>query len=159
MKVARSSPTNYILLFVFTLCWTFIVGVICAMYDAQVVMMASMMTAVITVTLTTYAFFTKSDFTQFCGPFACWGCLLIIFVSMFMSVLSMFLFTLTEVWYPFAAGFGVIIYGLFILIDTQLICGGKRYELTIDDYIVGALILYLDIIMLFIELLRLFGRR
>jgi len=117
------------------------------------------MTVALTMALTTYAWFTKNDFTALCGPFVCWGLMLILCISMFMSLLSMFIFTFTETWYPFAAGFGVIIYGLFLLIDTQLVAGGGRYELSIDDYIVGALILYLDIVMIFLELLRLFGGR
>jgi len=39
------------------------------------------------------------------------------------------------------------------------VAGKGRYKLTMDDYIVGALIIYLDIIMLFLELLKLFGNR
>ena len=156
---ARKTPTNYLLLAVFTICWTIIVGQICAIYDASVVISAALMTAVVTLSLTVYAMFTKSDFTSLCGPFMCWGLLMIICISMLMSTLSFLVFSWTDTYIPFAAGFGVIIYGLFLIIDTQLICGGGRYELTIDDYIVGALILYLDIIMIFIELLRIFGSR
>ena len=147
------------MLTVFTICWTFLIGYICSMYEAGIVLSASLMTAVLTISLTLYAWFTKNDFTQLCGPFVCWGLILIFFISMMMSVLSMLVFTYTETWYPFAAGFGVIVYGLFLLIDTQLVCGGGKYELSIDDYIVGALILYLDIVMIFLELLRLFGSR
>ena len=32
--------------------------------------------------------------------------------------------------------------------------GGKRYTIDIDDYIMAAMILYLDIINLFIEILK-----
>ena len=40
--------------------------------------------------------------------------------------------------------------------DTQTIVGGKgRIELDIDDYVYGALMLYLDIINLFIYILSL----
>lgn len=35
--------------------------------------------------------------------------------------------------------------------------GGKRYAIEIDDYIVGAVILYTDIITIFIYLLQIFG--
>ena len=63
MKVARKSPSNYILLTVFTLCWTYLVGFICATYDASIVLTAALMTAVLTVTLSAYAMFTKNDFT------------------------------------------------------------------------------------------------
>jgi FtsH-binding integral membrane protein len=37
--------------------------------------------------------------------------------------------------------------------------GGKRYEVDIDDYIIGAVILYTDIITIFIYLLQLFGEK
>ena len=73
------------------------------------------------------------------------------------SLLSMFIFTFTETWYPFAAGFGVIVYGLLLLIDTQLVCGGGFHEFSIDDYVIGALILYLDFVMLFLHILSMFG--
>ena len=78
---------------------------------------------------------------------------------MLLSLLSLFIFSWTDTWIPFAAGFCVIIYGLFLIIDTQLIVGGGRHELSIDDYVIGALVLYLDIIYIFIELLRIFGSR
>ena len=54
---------------------------------------------------------------------------------------------------------GVFLFGVYLIVDTQMIIGGKRYELTLDDYIVGALVLYLDIIMIFIYLLQIFGGR
>ena len=53
----------------------------------------------------------------------------------------------------------VVFYGLFLIYDTQLIAGGKKHQLSMDDYIVGALLLYIDIMMLFLELLKLFGDR
>ena len=37
--------------------------------------------------------------------------------------------------------------------------GGKRYEVEIDDYILGAIILYTDIIMIFLYLIRLLSKR
>lgn len=71
----------------------------------------------------------------------------------------MYIFSFTQNWIPFAAGFMVIIYGLFLLIDTQLIIGGGRHELSIDDYVIGAMFLYIDIVMIFLELLKIFGGR
>ena len=52
-----------------------------------------------------------------------------------------------------------VIYSIYILIDTQLIMGGKRYELSLDNYVFGAVMLYVDIIELFLKLLRLLGER
>ena len=53
----------------------------------------------------------------------------------------------------------IILYGFFLIYDTQLVAGRGHHKLGVDDYIVGALIIYLDIIMLFLELLKLFGRK
>ena len=49
------------------------------------------------------------------------------------------------------------IYCVYILVDTQLIMGGKKKELTLDNYVMGAMILYVDIIGLFLKLLQLLG--
>lgn len=52
---------------------------------------------------------------------------------------------------------GVLIFGLYLIFDTQLILGKGRHKLSIDDYVLGALILYIDIIMIFIYILSLAG--
>jgi FtsH-binding integral membrane protein len=51
------------------------------------------------------------------------------------------------------------IYSVYLIIDTQLIIGGREKELTMDNYVLGAVILYIDIIRLFLEILRIFGKR
>lgn len=52
-----------------------------------------------------------------------------------------------------------IIYMGYILIDTQLILGGKNKELSLDNHILGSLILYIDIIVLFLRILQLLGSK
>ncbi len=37
--------------------------------------------------------------------------------------------------------------------------GGKKYELELDEYVVGALMLYVDIIALFLEILKLLSNK
>lgn len=51
-------------------------------------------------------------------------------------------------------GAGALVMMLYLAIDTQLIMGGRRYELSEEDYIFGALMLYLDIVNLFLFILR-----
>ena len=59
------------------------------------------------------------------------------------------------------AGCGTLLFSFYIVYDTQLIVGGKHNAIrfSIDDYVFAALNLYMDIINLFIMLLRLFGER
>ena len=59
---------------------------------------------------------------------------------------------------------GVLLYSLYLIIDTMMICGGKsmsgnNIQCSMDDYIIGALMLYLDIVMLFVYILRLLGSK
>jgi FtsH-binding integral membrane protein len=57
---------------------------------------------------------------------------------------------------------GLVFYSIFLIIDTMQICGGKSvggYALDMDEYIMGALMLYIDIIMIFIYILTGLGRR
>ena len=50
---------------------------------------------------------------------------------------------------------------LYIIWDTQLIVGGKHKAdmITLDDYCIAAIILYSDIISLFMQILMLFGSK
>jgi protein lifeguard len=52
---------------------------------------------------------------------------------------------------------------MYLVYDTQIIVGGehKSYQFDMDDYVLAALVIYLDIINLFILLLQLLngGRR
>jgi FtsH-binding integral membrane protein len=56
------------------------------------------------------------------------------------------------------AGIGALIFSLYIVFDTQLMIGGRhKYALSPEEYIFAALNLYLDIVLLFIYILALFG--
>ena len=55
-----------------------------------------------------------------------------------------------------------MIYGIYLIIDTRIILGKEKHNgiaISHDDYIVGAMILYMDIIMIFIYILRIMGDR
>lgn len=66
-NLARRTPHNYIALFVFTIAESFLVGVISAVYEYRVVLTAVLITVVICVGLTMFAFQTKVDFTIYNG--------------------------------------------------------------------------------------------
>ncbi|XP_039300410.1 protein lifeguard 3-like [Nilaparvata lugens] len=53
------------------------------------------------------------------------------------------------------AGFGVALFSLYLMFDTQQIMGGKRVELSPEEYVLGALQLYIDMIEIFLHLLPL----
>ena len=56
---------------------------------------------------------------------------------------------------------GCLLFSCYIVYDTQLIVGGqhKKHQFGVDDYVFAALNIYLDIINLFVYLLRLLNSR
>ena len=47
----------------------------------------------------------------------------------------------------------------FLAVDTQLIMGGKRHEISAEDHIFAAVMLYIDIVYIFMYILSLLGSR
>jgi len=156
--VCRRYPSNYVVLFGFTACEAVLVGVVSAQYTAGVVCFCAGVTTVIFVGMTVYAWTTKSDFTGM-GPYLLVALLALFTLGCAFSLLSLFGINLAPLKMFYAAA-GVLIFTCFIVYDTQLIIGayqGHKLEFGIDDYVFAALSLYLDIINLFLDLLRLFG--
>ena len=120
-SVARKVPTNYVLLVVFTLCQTFFFSWVVSQYSASTTLMAGGMTLGMTVALTIYALYTDTDFTAWGSLWfiVCIGLLMMILFSIFMSFASW--------WHPVISGVFVCIYGLYLVLDTQLIVGGKSH--------------------------------
>lgn len=143
--MSRTVPTNYILLLLFTIFEGYIVSAACSMTNPRIVLMAAAMTCAITIALTVYAWTTKSDFTV-CGSmlFLASCCLLIL------GIFAMFF----KFMHVVVATMGIFLYSIYIIYDTQLLIGNKENALDIEDYIFGALMLYLDVINMFLYILQ-----
>lgn len=158
-KTTRSFPWNYLLLFGFTACEGVLVGYVCANYAVTSVLACLGITVLIFGGLTVYAWTTKTDFTGL-GPYLYGALISMIMFSFCMSIMRFcfgFDLTYAEMAYDIL---GVLLFVFYIIFDTQLIIGGEhKNQFSIDDYVFAALSLYLDIINLFLHLLRLLGQR
>jgi FtsH-binding integral membrane protein len=143
----RVFPTNYIILFVWTVCEAYMVGTASAFNPPEIVLTAASLTALVTISLTLYAFTTKTDFT-FLGGFLFVATTIMLFWGIFYLIFGFFLYTVYCV-------IGVILYSIYLIFDTQLILGKFGLEYSIDDYILAALSVYIDIIQLFMFFLQL----
>jgi FtsH-binding integral membrane protein len=154
--VFRRVPQNYVLLTIFTFCISYSVGFICGSTNARIVLMAAFMTMGMTIALTVYAMTTKSDITMH-------GSLLLIVLTSMVFLSFFALFTDNQLIHVILSSLFVILYGIYIVYDTQLILGNHRYELDTEEYILASFMLYLDIINLFLNLLQIlsyfFGSR
>lgn len=143
----NSHPRNLQILSAFTLCEAYTLGVICAMYYERgwgvIVLQALVLTAAVFVALTAYTLTTKRDFS-FLGA------------GLFAGLVILLVWSLMNMIFHFAFGrmvfslFGAVLFSGYILYDTSQII----HNLTPDDYVEGAINLYLDIINLFLYLLE-----
>ena len=151
-SIARSVPTNYILLSIFTGCMSYMVAGITSFYEPEIVLAAAVLTAAAVGALTVYAYTTKTDFT-YCGG-AMWA---FFFIVLTCSIMSFFMRgRVAQVW---ISGLVIFIVSFYIIFDTQLIMGNQSHALDIDDYVFAAMILYIDIVRLFLEILKILGRK
>uniref|UniRef100_A0A8C1ZHC2 Glutamate receptor, ionotropic, N-methyl D-aspartate-associated protein 1b (glutamate binding) n=1 Tax=Cyprinus carpio TaxID=7962 RepID=A0A8C1ZHC2_CYPCA len=150
-EIRRKHPWNLICLSILTLAMSYMVGVISSFYDTDVVMMAVGITVVVCFTVIVFSLQTKYDFTS------CYGVLFVCFIVMlFFGIMCIFLYhRILDLIY---ASVGALIFTCFLAVDTQLLLGNKNLSLNPEEYIFAALNLYLDIIHIFLYLLRIFGR-
>ena len=151
-SVSRSVPINYILLFLFTGAMTYMVSGVVTLYEPKVVMIAAIMTAAMTVGLMLYAATTKEDFTL------CGGIVWVLVIVVLVGIISSF-YLQNRLVQIFLSCIMIILLSFFIVYDMQLILGDKRGKFEIDDYVFAAMMIYVDIIRLFLEILKLLGKK
>ncbi|KAL9101241.1 MAG: hypothetical protein Q9163_003474 [Psora crenata] len=140
----KSYPTNLLFLSGFTALEAYSISVIVSFYNTKVVLLALTLTAGIFVALTVFACQTKYDFTSWM-PFLFGGLWILI---LFGFVAAFFPYNSTaELIYGGAAA---LIFSGYILVDTQLVM--RHYH--VEEEIAAAISLYLDIINLFLAILR-----
>lgn len=151
-NMINKHPQNLILLFSFTALEGVLIGAISSVYEINEVLIAAGITIAVTIGLTLFALQTKIDFTLYSGVL--FSILIILFVFGFFSIF--FRNSIISLVY---AAVGALLFSAYLVYDVQLIAGGRKYELGPDDYVAGALMVYLDIINLFLMILRLVGGR
>jgi len=151
-SVAQKVPLNYILLLIFTLCESYLVASITIYYEPLSVFICAVLTLAIVIGLTLYAIFTKNDITM-CGG-------VLVSLSMIMLFLSIIGIFYTSAFYQsLINSCGVFLFSLYLIYDTQLVIGKNQKLISTDNYIVGALMIYIDIVSIFIKILMLFGKK
>ncbi|RLV91055.1 Bax inhibitor 1 [Spathaspora sp. JA1] len=143
---ARSYPVNLILLGAFTVFESYGIGVACAFVESEVLIQALLLTLVIFIGLTIFAFQTKYDFTSWQGAVGMilWGLIAWGFIMMFFPGQS----SMMEKVYCLI---GAAVFCVYIVIDTQNIMKTAH----LDDEVISTIKLYLDILNLFLFILRL----
>jgi FtsH-binding integral membrane protein len=140
----HSYPMNFVLLGTFTLMEAFTLGVAVAFYENKIVLQALLITVGVFLGLTLFTFQSKYDFSGM-APFLFGGLMALVATGL----VGMFIPFSKGVDLAYAAG-GCVIFSGYIVYDTYLI----NKKLSPDEYIMGAISLYLDFINLFLSILR-----
>uniref|UniRef100_A0A8P0PS61 Protein lifeguard 2 n=1 Tax=Canis lupus familiaris TaxID=9615 RepID=A0A8P0PS61_CANLF len=148
----RHFPWNLILLTIFTLSMAYLTGMLssttprlCCCAWASRLSSASQSPS-----LASRPF----DFTS------CQGVIFVLLMTLFFSglILAILLpFQYVPWLHAVYAVLGAGVFTLFLAFDTQLLMGNRRHSLSPEEYIFGALNIYLDIIYIFTFFLQLFG--
>jgi hypothetical protein len=140
----KSYPTNLLFLAGFTGLEAYAISVIVSTFNSLIVLQAVLLTGGIFIALTLFACQTKYDFTSWM-PY------------LFGSLWALILFGFMAAFFPYNStmelvysGIAALIFSGYILVDTQLIM--RHYH--VEEEIAAAISLYLDIINLFLAILR-----
>lgn len=139
----KSYPSNLFFLAGFTGFEAYSVAVITSFYDSRILLQAVILTTGIFVGLTIFACQTKYDFTSWV-PYLYGGIWALFMIGL---VAAFFPGRTTDLAY---GGLSALIFSAYILVDTQLVM--RHYH--VEEEIAAAISLYLDIINLFLAILR-----
>lgn len=155
-SVRRNHPGNLICLGVFTLAFTYMVATISSYYTTKSVMVAAGITCAVCLAISLFAIQTKIDFTMCTGLLFALLMVLIFFgfACMIVFLTVGYNYILDCVW----GGLAALVFSLFLIYDTQMIVGGKKHEMSPEEYVYGALQLYIDVVYLFLIILAFFGK-
>lgn len=147
-EMRRKTPHNFIFLGIFTIAQGIMLGIFTIQYDANEVFMAVGITCAICFSLTLFSLQTKWDFTMMGG-------------FLFVGLIIVFLFGIIVAFFPGSiassvySACGALLFSLYLVYDTQIMMGGNhKYSISPEEYIFAALNLYLDIINIFLFILR-----
>ena len=149
MCYKNAYPLNLGLLFVFTCCMSYTIGIVCVGYAAagmqMLVVEAFAITSLIFIALTIFTMQSGYDFS-FLGAILP----ILLFTLIIWGFFAMFAFPSFAFSQVYAL-LGTLIFSLYVLYDTHAITTYMSY----DDYVLGAISLYLDFINLFLMILQL----
>merc|ERR1719347_2312086 len=147
-----SFPINFILLAIFTAAESVTLGMVSMLYDVDAVLIAAGITTAIVFVLTIFAFQTKWDFTMLRGILVC-----VLFVFLIFGIIMIFVPQNMYMQMVYG-GLGALIFSVYLVYDTQMMMGGDhKFSISPEEYIFAALALYLEIINIFMYVLKFVG--
>lgn len=149
--LGKRVPYNYLFLLLITLCMSFMCAFFSLSYSFSIVLFCVILTIISSLAITMYAYSTDKDFSYIKGLTA----VIISQLGGFIFMVFMLKITFLEMVCCLVA---TLLFGIYLVYDTQVIL--RKYEevYSIDDYIFASLQIYLDIARLFLIILATIGK-
>lgn len=156
----RTVPLNFFVLGTITVSLSFVAGMIAATKEVGIILLAAIIVAASVVILTLIAAY-GPDITRFALILCILSLIQFVLVMIFMLVVSLSGATFEQVkpWHVALMGFSMLLVLIYIIFDTQMIIGGGKVQLSEEEYIYGAALLFVDIVYLFLFVLELLDNK
>ena len=145
----RKTPSKYIIYSLFVLAVSYSLGISSLYIKGDVLYISIIITTGTTISLILYSFIFTTDFTEYYTyVVAIFMCLI------FIGIVNIF-FNNTIIQVIISGG-GALVFACFIVFDMQMILSQKhiKYKYSIDDFILAAMSLYLDVINMFLYIIQ-----
>jgi len=145
----RKTPSKYIIYSLFVLAISYSLGITSLYIKSDILYISIIVTTGTTTSLILYSFIATTDFTEY------YTYLVAIFMCLiFIGIVNIF-FNNTIIQIIISGG-GALVFACFIVFDMQMILGQKhiKYKYSIDDFILAAMSLYLDVINMFLYIIQ-----
>ncbi len=145
----RKTPSKYIIYSLFVLAISYSLGITSLYIKSDILYISIIVTTGTTTSLILYSFIATTDFTEYYTyVVAIFMCLI------FIGIVNIF-FNNTIIQIIISGG-GALIFACFIVFDMQMILGQKhiKYKYSVDDFILAAMSLYLDVINMFLYIIQ-----
>ena len=145
----RKAPSKYIIYSLFVLAVSYSLGITSLYIRGDILYISIIITTGTTVSLILYSFIATTDFTEYYTYMVAIAMCLI-----FIGIVNIF-FNNTIIQVIISGG-GALIFACFIVFDMQMILGQKhiKYKYSVDDFILAAMSLYLDVINMFLYIIQ-----
>ena len=150
----RRHPWNLVAMSVFTLVMSVQVGCIVAWWSLSVVLEAVAVTGAAVIGLTLAAIFIPWDLTKRGNILAMAG--MVVFFIILMTFIVGFWYQ-NKWWYLAISAVVAVLFSVYLVYDIQMVLGNKQYKCSPDEYVFAATQIYLDVIILFLNILNIIG--
>lgn len=152
----RVVPLNFLLLIIFTSAMTIMATTVTSIYSTYIVILTFAVTTLVCLVVSFIACLPCFDITGY--YIYLFIASLILFIYGFIAIILLFL-TRSNIAFIIYAALATILFCMYLIFDTQQLLAGKRVQLSPEEYIFGAISLYVDIIVIFLYILTLCGNR